>query len=177
MTNQNDRRNERLESERIENMDYDPSEDVESAEGVEVEELESLNPDFERSSGSSDTMESDETAEPWNPPTDPVILPEGTLEGGADVVSEPGQEPQEDEDELQPIVPPSDDDILQAVEQALRTDAMTSDLDIRVYVRNRIVTLRGSVNSMEEAEAAEEVAGRTPDIIEVREELEIGSGQ
>ena len=58
---------------------------------------------------------------------------------------------------------------------ALRADAATTDLIIDVTVRNGRVHLRGEVQTMQDAELAEEVAGRVPGIREVIEELTVPS--
>jgi osmotically-inducible protein OsmY len=53
----------------------------------------------------------------------------------------------------------------------LREDALTTDLDIVVSVRNRVVFLTGEVPSLDDAENAEDVAGRVAGVREVREDL------
>jgi osmotically-inducible protein OsmY len=56
---------------------------------------------------------------------------------------------------------------------AIRNDAYTTDLDIDVTVENGIVYLRGRVNSLDDVEQAEEVAGSVEGVVDVEEELEI----
>jgi osmotically-inducible protein OsmY len=69
-----------------------------------------------------------------------------------------------------------DEAIADAVRRELREDAATTDLEIRVIVRNGVVHLHGSVPDLEDADAAEEVAARVPGVREVSEELEVAAG-
>lgn len=66
-----------------------------------------------------------------------------------------------------------DEAIAEAVRRELLEDSATTDLDVRVTVREGIVRLHGRVPYLEDAESAEEVASRVPGVLEVREELEI----
>lgn len=67
-----------------------------------------------------------------------------------------------------------DEAIRDAVRRELREDASTTDLQhIRVEVRGGVVYLRGTVRLVEDAEHAEEVAGRVPGVAEIVEELEV----
>jgi osmotically-inducible protein OsmY len=50
---------------------------------------------------------------------------------------------------------------------------VTTDLAVRVAVRNGVVYLRGAVSSLDDAESAEEVASRVPGVAEVVEELDV----
>lgn len=114
---------------------------------------------------------------PYMPPTDPVVRPanhEDQLEvtGGLGTTSM-----DEFPDQLGTTsfgnAPPGDEDIRSQVLEALHADAATTDLEIHVTVRNRVVHLRGHVPTLDDAESAEEVAGRIPTVREVREELHI----
>jgi osmotically-inducible protein OsmY len=67
----------------------------------------------------------------------------------------------------------NDDEIAENVLNAIRNDAYTTDLDIDVTVENGIVYLRGRVNSLDDVEQAEEVAGSVEGVVDVEEELEI----
>ncbi|HMA37464.1 MAG TPA: BON domain-containing protein [Chloroflexia bacterium] len=67
----------------------------------------------------------------------------------------------------------NDDELAEKVTHALRNDAYTTDLDIDVEVEDGIVYLRGRVNSLDDVEQAEEVAGRVDGVVDVEEELEI----
>jgi len=126
-----------------------------------------------------DTMIAVEEGIPYMPPTDPIVRPsndeqELSITGGF------GETSDDEYPDLQATTatgdaPPGDEDIREMVLEALRTDAATADLVIQVVVRNGIVHLRGTVPTLDDAEAAEEVAGRVPTVIEVLEELEVAA--
>lgn len=155
-----------VEGEPIQDPDFQK---LESAEPV-------IEPDLEDDIGSSDVMESGSENEPFFPPTDPVVLPTDREEEGIvviggfaptadDNVSEPQDHP--------PAVYHTDDEIADDVRQALRRNAGTASLVLSVGVRDGVVYLRGKVQSIEDVEQAEAVAGEVPGVLEVREELEI----
>jgi hypothetical protein len=68
-----------------------------------------------------------------------------------------------------------DEAIADAVRRELAEDAMTTDLQVSVSVLQGVVHLRGLVRDMDDAERAEEVAGRVPGVRDVVEELEVAS--
>ena len=68
------------------------------------------------------------------------------------------------------------EDLVEAVADALRRDALTSDLAITVLVRGGVVYLRGEVPSVDDAAAAEAIAGDVPGVVEIREELRTTGG-
>lgn len=70
---------------------------------------------------------------------------------------------------------PGDEALADAIRRELREDALTTDLAIEVTVRQGVAFLRGTVPDLEDAENAEEVAGRVPGISEVVEELRVAS--
>ena len=131
--------------------------------------------DFTTDETSSSIISSEE-AEPYFPPTDPVIEPKANDEGGADVLggfsSGNDESLLSDYDEDQILEVP-DDELTQRVIDTLRRDATTADLDIDVYARDGVVILRGRVPTLMDAENAESVASNVPGVIEVREELEV----
>lgn len=141
----------------------------------EVELEEGVEPDFAGSVGTTDVMESAAETEPYFPPTDPVVFPVEREEEGIEVlggfapssVDEPSEPP-----DHPPKIYHSDDELAEDVRLALLRDASTASLNIRVYVRNGIVYLRGRVQSIEDVDQAEAVAASVPGVIEVREELE-----
>lgn len=125
----------------------------------------------------SNVMIAVEEGIPYMPPTDPVVRPsrdEQTIEivGGFGTTSD-----EEYPDLLATTAigdaPPGDEDLREEVLAALRADAATIDLVIAVTVRNGSVYLRGEVPTLDDAELAEEVAGRVPGIREVIEELSV----
>jgi osmotically-inducible protein OsmY len=107
------------------------------------------------------------------PPTDPVV----TLDDQNEVQMLGGFAPTSmDEIEVEPSAldgQPGDEALADAIRRELREDALTTDLRIRVIVRNGVAHLRGSVPSLDDAESAEEVAGRIPGVREVVEELDV----
>ncbi len=125
---------------------------------------------------SSSAIIASEEAEPYFPPTDPVIEPRANDEGGADILggfsSGNDESLLSDYDEDQMLEVP-DDELTQRVIDTLRRDATTADLDIDVYARDGVVILRGRVPTLMDAENAESVASTVPGVIEVREELEV----
>ncbi len=126
--------------------------------------------------GTTDPAEAADGSEPYYPPTDPVVRPVPRSKGDIEITggfsagsldspleSEPGP----------PRLQGGDDEIARDVRLALREDAGTSDLRIRVVVRDGVVYLRGTVGSLDDVELAEAVAGQVDGVLEVQEELEI----
>ncbi len=134
--------------------------------------------DFNDPVGTTDAMESSAEAEPFFPPTDLVVAPAPETAEGYEVV---GGFSATSMDELSegevPVsgVARGDEEIADDVRRELREDAGTTDLRVRVTVRDGVVYLRGRVSSLQDAEAAEEVAARVPGVVEVREELTIAA--
>jgi osmotically-inducible protein OsmY len=119
-------------------------------------------------------LASDE-AIPYFPPTDTVIGEQLIEQDEVEVIG--GFEPtSEDHDEEDVSLRHLEDDerITDDVRKELRQDATTTDLaHIAVTTFNRVVHLRGTVETLEDAENAEEVAGRVPGVAEVREDLKV----
>lgn len=129
-------------------------------------------PDFAGDVGTTDSQVAVGEGVPWFPPTDPVVEPVATNEelrvvGGFTATSM--------DDEDQTYGPErNDDDITQAVMRELREDASTYGLPIQVDTINGVVSLRGQVPALDDAENAEAVASRVPGVREVREQLIVG---
>jgi osmotically-inducible protein OsmY len=66
-----------------------------------------------------------------------------------------------------------DEAIADAVRRELREDAATTDLPVRVAVRDGVAYLHGTVGDLDDVDAAEEVASRVPGVREVQEALGI----
>lgn len=129
-------------------------------------------PDFTGDTGTSDPQEAAAEAEPYFPPTDPVVRPSTTdqqlaVVGGFEATATDDLEGTAGFDVR------NDDDLAQAVHRELAEDALTIDLPIRVAVVDGVVVLRGNVPSLEDAENAEAVASRVGGVQEVREELTV----
>jgi len=128
--------------------------------------------DFTGDAGTSDPQDAAAEAEPYFPPTDPVVRPSTTdqqlaVVGGFEATAT------DDLDGTAGFDVRNDDDLAQAVHRELAEDALTIDLPIRVGVVDGVVVLRGDVPSLEDAENAEAVASRVGGVQEVREELTV----
>lgn len=113
---------------------------------------------------------------PYFPPTDPVVKPNPASTQGLEVLG--GMEPTAMDDvglvgEEETGVMPGDDQVQSAVVRELREDAMTTDLHLQVLVKDGDVTLRGRVSSLEESDAALEVAGRVEGVGNVLDEIAV----
>jgi osmotically-inducible protein OsmY len=149
------------------------------AEGADVE------PDFTdqetladplNAAGPSDSYEDpvQEGDEVYVPPTDPVIgvdaRGDAQVLGGFSTDSmESLQVDRSSDGQL------GDEAIEDAIRRELREDAATTDLQLRVLVRNGVARLRGTVPDVADAENAEEVASRVPGVVEVIDETEVAS--
>ena len=108
-------------------------------------------------------------------PTDPVTGPDEhgnlTVVGGWTPTSdsEIGVNPSY-EDNL-----PGDEALGEAVERELHEDAQTTALSLDVSVENGVVHLRGRVDGLEDAEAAQDVASRVPGVVDVVDETQVAS--
>ena len=130
-----------------------------------------LTPDFTSEAGTDDFLESVSEAEPYIPPTDPVVKSDRSTDG---IEMLGGFAETADEDAALsnlPGLPRGDDEIREAVLSALHRDAATTDLFIDVEVEDGVAYLRGVVPSLEDADMA--VTARVPGVLEVQEELEI----
>ena len=137
---------------------------------------ESMEPDFADEPGTTDVMLAVEEGLTYFPPTDPPTMPDDDSDEGLTVLSgfaATSIEGPLEEDELPVRVQRGDDELAEAVIRALRADSYTTDLPIEVAVEDGVVYLRGTVTSLDDAEQAEEVAGRVPGVEDVEEELEI----
>ncbi len=137
------------------------------AEGVD------LTPDFTAEVGTGDYLEAVSEAEPYTPPTDPVVKSDRSTDG-IEMVNGFAETADEGAavDRL-PGLPRGDDELAEAILQALHSDAATTDLTIEVDVQEGVVYLRGVVSSLEDVDAAESVAAQVPGVEEVQEELQI----
>jgi hypothetical protein len=127
--------------------------------------------------GTTDTADATDEAEPYFAPTDPPVRRAPRRDEGIEVVggfSPTSLDAPIDLEQLPRPLLAGDDEIARQVRLALREDAATADLAIYVSARNGVVRLRGVVPSLSDVEAAEEVASRVPNVVEVVEELEVG---
>jgi osmotically-inducible protein OsmY len=150
--------------------------------GAEIE----LNPDFTDQSlvrdpfsisGPRDGADDDEGADDGDrvyiPPTDPVSSTDARGEAvvlggfGISATDDVGTDVLVDDHGY------GDEAIADAVRRELREDAATTDLRVRVVVRDGVVHLHGAVPDLNDADAAEEVASRVTGVREIREELDV----
>jgi osmotically-inducible protein OsmY len=144
-----------------------------------------LNPDFtdqpqvrdaEAVSGPTDSVDDeDEDDGNWAyvPPTDPVVTTDA--HGQAVVLGGFGTSALDENDgeDLAENQGYGDEAVADAVRRALREDAATTELPVRVVVREGVVHLHGRVEDLDDADSAEEVASRVPGVREVLEELRV----
>lgn len=113
-----------------------------------------------------DVSEGDEV---YVPPTDPASTPEGEFLGGfRTTAGQPDPVPQS------PVVGGSPDAAIEeAVIAELREDAATTTLEVEATAMRGVVTLRGFVDDLEDAENAQAIASRVPGVVEVRDEIQL----
>ena len=66
---------------------------------------------------------------------------------------------------------PGDKALAEAVRRELREDAPTTAVTLTVEVRERVVTLVGTVDGLEDAETAETVVWAVPGVVGVHDEI------
>lgn len=132
-----------------------------------------LEGDFTVQQLNTDAITAVEDAEPYSPPTDPVIDVDDRAQvhvlGGFSPSATDGMDaPPSAEDGR-----PGDAALEDAVRDELRRDAATTDMVVGVRVREGVAYLSGSAASLDDAENAEAVAARVPGVIEVVEEFTV----
>jgi len=146
---------------------------IDESDTIETARREGLDPaDAQRRIGTSDSMVSSEEAIPYFPPTDPVVEPSGGPEQ-LEIVGGFGSTSFNRQEQGGPGETRGDEEITDLVRRELREDATTTDFDIEVETRAGIVFLRGTVETLDDAENVEAVASRVPGVVDVREELEV----
>jgi len=144
--------------------------DMDLRRAVRQEGLDS--PDDHRMIGTTDSEFSVEEGVPYFPPTDPVVEPSNDEEELAVIGGfSPGS--YERSEDSRPGQTFGDEQITDLVRRELREDATTTDFDIEVETRSGVVYLRGTVETLDDAENIEAVAGRVPGVVDVREELDV----
>lgn len=119
-----------------------------------------------------DARESAAEADPYFPPTDPVVRQgrdQVEIEGGfsASAVDDDARAPRTH------VGGPADEALVDDVRRALRRDASTADLELDISVSEGIATLRGRVADLVDTDNALAVAGRVPGISDVVDEIEV----
>ncbi len=117
----------------------------------------------------ADPAKAVEEAEPYFPPTDPVVRVdhsgETRIAGGFGSRESSEQRPQAT------AAVPSDEALEDLVHRALRLDASTAHLHLKVGVLQRVVLLQGTIEDEADAESALAVAGDVAGVVEVIDEL------
>ena len=145
--------------------------DSEALEPGDLTDQQTLH-DPQDAAGPSGTRPEDETEDGdrvYVPPTDPVRGADGGFIGGFQTDSmerDPGEM-------TATSGGPADEAIAEVVRQELLQDSLTTDLEIEVGAEGGVVTLRGAVNDIEDAENAVAVAARQASVIDVVDELEV----
>jgi len=136
-----------------------------------------LDPDFTGDAGTTDPRLSVEEGIPYFPPTDPVIRIEDETSDpeGIEIMGGFAETAMDEDDDPATVYPSIDDDLAEAVMRELRQDAVTADLagQMRVRARGGIVTLTGTVETLDDADEAAAVAERVDGVVEVEEELRV----
>jgi hypothetical protein len=121
---------------------------------------------FPGTAGTTNAIAASRDAEPYVPAIDPPVLPGGR--DGIDMATGFGLS--SDEEAAGDTAPRGDEDVLDEVILTLRQDSITSTYDLRATVRNGIVTLRGAIGSLDEAEHAQALVGELAGVIDVVDE-------
>jgi osmotically-inducible protein OsmY len=118
----------------------------------------------------TDPTRSVEEAEPYFPPTDPVVRVdregETRIAGGFGSGDVPEPQVRTTIDDV-----PSDEALEDLVHRALRLDASTAHLRLKVGVLQAVVRLQGLIEDESDAENALAVAGDIPGVVDVIDEL------
>jgi osmotically-inducible protein OsmY len=118
----------------------------------------------------NDPTEAVEEAEPYFPPTDPVVRidekGETQIAGGFGTGEALERHPT-----AATRGAPSDEALEDLVHRALRLDAGTAQLHLKVGVVEGVVRLRGLIEDESDAENALAVAGDIPGVVDVIDEL------
>ena len=118
----------------------------------------------------NDPTEAVEEAEPYFPPTDPVVRVdqkgETRIAGGFGTGEAPGQHPRPASADS-----PPDEMLEDLVHRAVRLDAGTAHLHLKVGVLQGVVRLQGVIDDESDAESAMAVAGDIPGVVDVVDEL------
>jgi hypothetical protein len=118
----------------------------------------------------TDPTEAVEEAEPYFPPTDPVVRTDHA--GETRIASGFGSGDTRAEAPASAVTDtPSDEALEDLVHRALRLDASTAHLHLKVGVSQAVVRLQGPIEDEADAENALAVAGDVPGVAEVIDEL------
>ncbi len=120
--------------------------------------------------GTADSMQAIRDAEPYDPPTDPPVLPGGP--DGIHVATGFGTSAQE---ETADDDPSNDDDVRQDVVFVLENDSLLSKYPLHAAVVDGIVRLTGRIPSADDAEYAQSVVANVPGVVDVMDDTTLES--
>jgi hypothetical protein len=112
----------------------------------------------------------------YTPPTDPPVIPSDDLQGAeiATGFASSIEESDLDIEDLPVRVDDNDSDLEEDIRMALRQNSETTHLeDVRVYVRNGIVYLRGTVLDEDDITIVDEFVRDIDAVKDIRNELEV----
>ncbi|HEX8940671.1 MAG TPA: BON domain-containing protein [Candidatus Limnocylindrales bacterium] len=144
--------------------------------GAEVEHLESLTERELREGETDDPNIAAEEGLTYVPPTDPPVVPADVPEG-AEVAAGMGStaldEPYDADHHAELLS--SDDEVTARVREALRADAATSPYADRIAIDTEggVVTLRGTVEDIDDTDELAAVAAAVSGVSEVRDEFRV----
>jgi hypothetical protein len=152
---------------------FEETDSIDDEDAIAAVGREGIDPaDDQRSIGTSDAEFAAEEGIPYYPPTDPVVEPsEGEEE--LEIIGGFAPGSYDRSEDLRAGQNLGDEQITDLVRRELREDATTTDFDIEVETRAGVVFLRGTVETLDDAENVEAVAARVPGVVDVREELEV----
>lgn len=116
--------------------------------------------------GTTNPIESARDAEPYTPAVDPPVLPGGRE--GIDMATGFGLSP--DEEAADDPSPRGDEDVLEEVILLLRQDSVTSTYNLTASIRSGVVTIRGLIGSIDEAEHATSLISELTGVVDVVDE-------
>jgi hypothetical protein len=146
-------------------LDTDP-ESLESLTTMELREGETNNPDVAAEEGES-----------WVPPVDPPVVADRDAPEGVSVAAGFGSSAMDepyDADHHDSFLP-ADDEVSARVREALRADSRTSRLADQLGIETEAgtVTVRGTVDDLDDGDLIEEVATMVTGVSEVVDETEV----
>lgn len=119
--------------------------------------------------GTTDAIQSVRDAEPYDPPTDPPVLPGGRY--GVHVATGFGESAQQEatvDDDTR-----DDEDIRREVVLTLHHDSLTSKYPLHAAVVNGVVRLTGHIPSADDAEYAQTLLSNVPGVVDVVDDTTI----
>jgi hypothetical protein len=111
----------------------------------------------------------------YTPPTDPPVVPGGAENAEIGAGFAPSMEDTDpDELDLPDTVDNNDWDLVEDIKEALRLNSETHHLDdIHIEVEDGVVTVRGTVDTMDDLGRAEEIISDLPGVRDVISEVEL----